>query len=240
MESEKSHGSSGITGMTPGGASSIVVQRVTQMLSDCLEYTSRLNASRDWNYTELCLKLKAMQEMMRNLSSFIDVMIANGSSYSHSKTGSKCIKSQASRRNTMEEIKVQLDENAIMPTRAHSWDAGLDLYTPVDCHVCFMESKVIDTGVHVEIPEGYVGLVKSKSGLMMNNALTTDGVVDAGYSGSIKVRMFNHHWAECYDFAAGDKIAQLLIVPCETPETKLVDNVDAGERGDNGFGSTGR
>lgn len=92
---EKLQGSSEITDSTLGEASSIVVQRVTQMLSDCQEYTSRLNASRDWNYTELCLKLKTMLAMMRDLSSYIDVMTANGSSSNLSETGSNSTQKQS-------------------------------------------------------------------------------------------------------------------------------------------------
>ena len=142
----------------------------------------------------------------------------------------------------MKEINVMLDEGAIMPTRAHAEDAGLDLYTPeyfaltnvpgIDCHV-------IDTGVHMEIPKGYVGMIKSKSGLNVNNGIIGEGVIDAGYMGSIKVKLYN---LEGYTtvFKPGDKIAQLVILPIVTPTPKLVDKFAETERGDNGFGSTGR
>lgn len=142
----------------------------------------------------------------------------------------------------MEEINVMLDEGAIMPTRAHAEDAGLDLYTPeyfaltnvpgFDCHV-------IDTGVHMEIPEGYVGMLKSKSGLNVNRGVITEGVIDAGYTGSIKVKLYNLGEDIQY-FQRGDKIAQLVILPIVTPALKLVDKFAKTERGDNGFGSTGR
>lgn len=78
-------------------------------------------------------------------------------------------------------MKIILDEGAKMPTRAHPWDAGLDLYAregkyiPAECGVEF------DTGVHLDIPKGFVGLVKSRSGLMMKNSIITDGTIDAGY-----------------------------------------------------------
>lgn len=152
-------------------------------------------------------------------------------------------------------MKIMLDEGAKMPTRAHEFDAGLDLYTPKFAAVpgckytgpihyggygmVGVGQKVIDTGVHVEIPEGYVGLIKSKSGLMVNNGLLTDGTIDSGYTGSIKVKLFNTSPKD-YKFKAGDKIAQLVIVPCLLPELELVDHLEETDRGDGGFGSTGR
>ena len=148
-----------------------------------------------------------------------------------------------------------LDEGAKMPTRAHEFDAGLDLYTPktVSVHgskytapiynhgygMVGVGQRVIDTSVHVEIPAGYVGLIKSKSGLMVNNGLLTDGTIDSGYTGSIKVKLFNTSPKD-YKINAGDKIAQLVIVPCLLPELELVDHLEETDRGDGGFGSTGR
>ncbi len=153
-------------------------------------------------------------------------------------------------------MKVMLDKGAIAPTRAHPWDAGLDLYTPVDFAVpgcvgvaisvpmnpyvkVIPGSGVIDTGVHVEIPEGYVGFIKSKSGLNVNHGLTGEGVIDAHYTGSIKVKLYNHT-SERYDFKASEKIAQLVILKCELPEVEIVGSLEETDRGDNGFGSTGR
>ena len=152
-------------------------------------------------------------------------------------------------------MKIMLDEGAKMPTRAHEFDAGLDLYAPktVSIQGCKYTApitshgygmvgvgqRVIDTGVHVEIPEGYVGFIKSKSGLMCNNGLLTDGTIDAHYTGSIKVKLFNT-LPKDYTFKAGDKIAQLVIVPCLLPELELADHLEETDRGDGGFGSTGR
>ena len=98
---------------------------------------------------------------------------------------------------------------------------------------------MIDTGVHVEIPAGYAGILKSKSGLNVWHGIVSEGVIDAGYSGSIKVKLYNHSDTNRV-FQRGDKISQLLIVPIETPIIKLVDQIKSGDRGDNGFGSTGR
>ena len=136
-------------------------------------------------------------------------------------------------------MKIMLDKGAKMPTRAHPWDAGLDLYSRESCTLWPNDSAKFDTGVHVEIPEGYVGFVKSKSGLMVNHQIVTDGTIDSHYTGSITVKMFNHG-KTAYRVHAGDKIAQLVIVPCLLPELELVDSLEETDRGDGGFGSTGR
>lgn len=150
-------------------------------------------------------------------------------------------------------IKAMLDEEAILPTRAYEWDGGLDLYTPKDVTVpestalltggkllpVDIGSVTIDTGVHVEIPKGYVGLIKSKSGLMVKHGLTADGTIDSGYSGSIRVKLFNHT-STSYEFKAGEKIAQLVLLSIITPELELVDSLEDTDRGSNGFGSSGK
>ena len=139
-------------------------------------------------------------------------------------------------------MKVKLDPGAYLPTRAHETDAGLDLYAPYDFTIPGKASAVIDTGVHVAIPatDGFccVGLVKSKSGLMVKDEITTDGTIDAGYTGSIKVKLFNHGF-DNKQFFRGQKIAQLVILPIITPGLELVSDLEATERGDGGFGSTG-
>lgn len=134
-------------------------------------------------------------------------------------------------------MKIMLDNGAIMPTRAHPWDAGLDLYAMEDAEV--VGSKVFDTGVHLEIPEGCVGLLKSKSGLNVRHNLVGEGVIDAHYTGSIKVKLYNHSKIP-YEVRRGDKISQLVIVTCLLPELELVDALEDTDRGDGGFGSTGR
>ena len=136
-------------------------------------------------------------------------------------------------------MRVMLDPGALMPTRGHRTDAGLDLKTPVTRVVYPHSSININTGVHLEIPEGYCGLLKSKSGLNTKHMIQTEGVIDAGYTGSIVVPVYNHS-DEAYIFNAGDKITQLVIVPIALPELELVQSLDETERGDNGFGSTGR
>lgn len=135
-------------------------------------------------------------------------------------------------------MKLVLDDGAFVPTRAHETDAGLDLYTPDDFTVQGKDSAVVDTGVHIAIPAGYVGFVKSKSGLMVKQDITTDGTVDAGYTGSIAVKLFNHSYDDKH-FFRGQKIAQLVILPIITPELELVSDLEDTERGAGGFGSTG-
>lgn len=136
-------------------------------------------------------------------------------------------------------LKVQLDEGAFLPERAYEHDAVADLRTPKRVVLPPHNYVVIDTGVHVEIPEGCAGHIKSKSGLMVNDGIFTDGLVDCGYSGSIRVALFN--FSHGYKiFEIGDKIAQLEIVPVMTPEFELVGEISGGERADRGFGSTGR
>lgn len=141
----------------------------------------------------------------------------------------------------LKEIKVMLDPGAIAPKRAHTQDAGLDLFMPGSTTVAIFKRGhiTIDTGVHVEIPEGYVGLLKSKSGLNVKHDLTGEGVIDAGYTGSIAVKLYNNGDTR-YVFHPGDKLIQLLIIKCETPEIRIVDEMEETERGAAGFGSTGR
>ena len=136
-------------------------------------------------------------------------------------------------------MKIKLDKGAYMPTRAHDIDAGLDLRSPKRQIVWSRSREVIDTGVHVEIPKGYAGFLRSKSGLMCNYGILSDGTVDAGYSGSIRVCIINTS-DEPYTIERGDKISQLVIVPCRLDPVELADEIEAGDRGDNGFGSSGK
>lgn len=136
-------------------------------------------------------------------------------------------------------MKIKLDKGAFVPERAHSTDAGADLRSPIDTIVPARGSRVIDTGVHIQLPHGFVGMLKSKSGLNIKHGITSDGVIDEGYTGPIKVKLYNHsdvHRA----IERGDKITQLVILPCEYVKFDLVDYLDDSERGGDGFGSTGK
>ena len=136
-------------------------------------------------------------------------------------------------------MKIKLMENALMPTRAHKTDAGLDILSPESIFVPARGSVVIDTGVCVELPQNTVGMLKSKSGLNTKHGITSEGVIDVGYTGSIKVKRSNHSdwW---YEVHRGDKISQLVVMPIIIPELELVDELEDTERGARGFGSTGR
>lgn len=136
-------------------------------------------------------------------------------------------------------MKIMLDDVAHMPTRAHSTDAGLDLYSPVDVMIMPYASAVIDTGVHVELPPGSVGFLKSKSGLNVRHGILGEGVIDAGYTGSIRVKLYNHG-SDPYCIQRGDKVTQLVILPVLLPDLEQVDRLEDTERGVGGFGSTGR
>ena len=137
-------------------------------------------------------------------------------------------------------MKVKLDAGAYMPERAHETDAGYDLRAPATYIVRAHGSTTIDTGVHIELPRGTVGMLKSKSGLNVLHGITSEGVIDVGYTGSIVAKLYNHG-PSCYRIGAGDKITQLVILPlADVGELELVPALDATERGDGGFGSTGR
>ena len=139
-------------------------------------------------------------------------------------------------------MRIKLDEGAFTPTRAHPTDAGMDLYSKETKVVPARYYATFDTGVHIELPPGTVGMLKSKSGLNVKHHITSEGVIDVGYTGSIVVKLFNHGY-DSYEVKAGDKITQLVIMPYVAPDLdgiEVVDELDATDRGDNGFGSSGR
>lgn len=136
-------------------------------------------------------------------------------------------------------MKIKLDLGAYMPTRAHTTDAGLDLYARETQIVPARESATFDTGVHIELPSGTAGILMSKSGLNVKHGLTSEGVIDVGYTGSIVVKLYNNSGYD-YTINKGDKISQLVIFPILTPEMELVSDLEETERGSGGFGSTGK
>lgn len=136
-------------------------------------------------------------------------------------------------------MKIMLDEGAILPTRAHDQDAGLDLYSREEQIILPGESAVFDTGVHIAFPVGTFGQLFSKSGLNVNyNIVSCGGTIDEGYTGSIRVKLYNLG-DKPYMIRKGQKICQLVIMPCLKPELEVVDSLEETERGENGFGSTG-
>jgi dUTP pyrophosphatase len=137
----------------------------------------------------------------------------------------------------------RLSDNAVLPTRAHEGDAGLDLYAAEAAHLGPGERWSVPTGVAVEIPEGHAGLVLPRSGLAREHGIAlvnSPGLIDAGYRGEIRVLLLNTDPAEVYRVSAGDRIAQLLVVPHASVEAVEVDELAESARGDGGFGSSGR
>ena len=136
-------------------------------------------------------------------------------------------------------MKVFLDNNAFAPERAHSTDAGYDLRAQYFGVVSQHGHKVFETGVHIQLPPGTCGILVSKSGLNVKHGIVGEGVIDVGYTGSIRVKLYNHSGTD-YRVKAGDKISQLVILPILAPSLELVEELGESERGENGFGSSGR
>lgn len=134
---------------------------------------------------------------------------------------------------------IMLDDGAYEPVHAHEADAGYDLRTPVEVTVPAHGSAVINTGIHTEIPDGCVGILKAKSGLNIKHGIIGTGTIDAGYTGAVIVKLYNMS-DEDYTFDRGDKLIQLVIMPIIRPELELCESFGLTERGSAGFGSTGR
>ena len=136
-------------------------------------------------------------------------------------------------------VKVMIEDGVKPPTRAHKQDAGADLYSPRSITIDPHSSAVIDTGVHIAIPYGLCGLLVSKSGLNVNHDITSTGLIDAGYTGSVRVKLYNQGNTP-YHVSEGDKISQIVILPVVLCDFIQVDEFEATERGSGGFGSSGR
>ena len=142
-------------------------------------------------------------------------------------------------------IKVKkLKPDATVPTMGSKLAAGADLYSAEDADVIIepSETKFIGTGLAMEIPEGYVGLVYARSGLACKRGLAPAnkvGVVDSDYRGEIKVALHNHG-KEAQTVEKGERIAQMVIAPYLSVNYEEADALSETERGEGGFGSTGR
>lgn len=137
-------------------------------------------------------------------------------------------------------MKIVIENGGFMPKYAHPSDAGMDLRTPELIVVPANGSCIVDLRIRMQIPDSCFGKIESKSGLMCKAGIVAPGgVIDPGYTGSIKVKLENHS-NERAVFERGDKIAQLIIIPCLHAQLQLAPELDDTERGENGFGSTGR
>ncbi len=138
---------------------------------------------------------------------------------------------------------VRLSEEAMLPSRAHEGDAGLDLYAAEPAHLGPGERWSVRTGVAVEVPEGHAGLVLPRSGLARKHGIAlvnSPGLIDAGYRGELTVLLLNTDPAEVYRVQPGDRIAQLVIVAIAGVEPIEAEALGESMRGDGGFGSSGR
>lgn len=130
--------------------------------------------------------------------------------------------------------------NNCIPIRGHKDDAGIDLRTPYEVTIKAGKSAIIATGVGAEIPKGYFGKLESKSGLNVKyNIVCLGGVIDSGYTGEIVAKLYNLG-DEDYTFNAGDKVVQMIVQPCLIEGINIVEDFEDTERGNGGFGSTGK
>lgn len=137
------------------------------------------------------------------------------------------------------QVKVKLSPMAYLPERAHGTDAGADIRTPEGFRLAAHGSEIVATGVHVQLPPNTVGMLKSKSGLNVKHGIISEGVIDEGFSGEILVKLYNLS-DEPYVFHRGDKITQLVVMPVHYVTYEQVNEIQGGERGTGGYGSTGR
>jgi dUTP pyrophosphatase len=138
---------------------------------------------------------------------------------------------------------LRLRPDAVLPVRQHPGDAGLDLCCVEPVRLGPGERAFVPTGLAVAVPTGFAGFVTPRSGLAARHGVTlvnTPGIVDAGYRGELKVLLLYTDASATFEAAAGERIAQLLLVPVALPDVEEVAALDETARGAGGFGSTGR
>jgi dUTP diphosphatase len=137
----------------------------------------------------------------------------------------------------------RLRDDAVLPTRAYAGDAGLDLVACERHELAPGERALVGTGIAVAIPEGHAGLVTPRSGLAAQHGITivnTPGLVDSGYRGELRVILHNTDRGDTFVVEPGMRIAQLVVVALPYGELREVEALPASERGEGGFGSSGR
>lgn len=135
----------------------------------------------------------------------------------------------------------KLNDSAIIPTRGHETDAGLDLYALKDYEIFPRNRYLIQTGISLEIPEGYYGRVAPRSGLAVKYGIDVfAGVVDSSYRGELMVLLYNSNEIETFVIKKGDRIAQLIIEKHYNFPIEIVYTLSDTNRGSGGFGSTGK
>jgi len=134
----------------------------------------------------------------------------------------------------------KLSENAVIPKYAKESDAGLDLSSDSFDKILAGQRGLVSTGLAFEIPVGYFGSIRDRSGIAVKNGIhVLAGVIDSGYRGEIKVCLQNLSDRD-FEIKIGDRIAQIIIQPILIPEIEEVTELSSSERGDGGFGSTGK
>jgi dUTP pyrophosphatase len=136
---------------------------------------------------------------------------------------------------------VRLREDATLPARAYAGDAGLDLAACERVELAPGERAVVPTGLAVAIPEGFAGFVQPRSGLAARHGIAvvnSPGLIDAGYRGEIRVVLLNTDREQTFVAEAGDRIAQLVVLPVPGLELVELDELPGSERGVRGFGSS--
>ena len=139
---------------------------------------------------------------------------------------------------------LRLDPDLPLPAYARAGDAGVDLVAREDVTLAPAGGRaLVATGIAIALPEGYAGLVQPRSGLAFKHGVTvlnTPGLIDSGYRGELKVCLINHDPTEPFEVTRGERIAQLVVQAVENVNFVEVDSLDESERGDKGFGSSGR
>jgi dUTP pyrophosphatase len=136
----------------------------------------------------------------------------------------------------------RLDKRAVLPNRAHPGDAGLDLHALDEATLEPGQRAAIPTGIAVEIPTGHAGLVLPRSGLALRHGIAlvnAPGLIDSGYRGELRVLLLNTDRVTPFRIAAGDRIAQLLVLRAEISSVLEVQELSVSARGAGGFGSSG-
>ncbi len=138
-------------------------------------------------------------------------------------------------------MKIKLIDENCKPYRAYETDSGLDIRARI-CNMTVlkpMETKIFPVGIAIELPEGYEGQIRPRSGLSKKGVLAAFGTVDNSYRGEVKVTLINTSM-ERISIEPYERIAQLVIAPVTIPKIEYVEELSETERGENGHGSTGR
>ena len=144
---------------------------------------------------------------------------------------------------TLKVLITRLDETIPLPRYAKGGDAGADICTRVDVTIEPGERALVPTGISIALPDGYAAFVHPRSGLAIKHGVSmvnTPGTIDAAFRGELQMILINHDLREPISFKKGDRIAQLVIQKVERAEFIEVDSLPGTERGEGGFGSTGK